>query len=412
MQNKKTQIVILALTVIGLLAIVIGSSFAIFTTSVESTKTQIISAGILKLVLTEPTPGINLSEVEVMDNATGLAQSTYYDFTVQNTGDANATYKVYLLDDTAKIALYTGDLLDDKYVKLGLEVNGIEKGPLNLETVNRLINQGTIMKNQTINFRLRLWLDEDEVGTNDLTDQTIFLKIKVVGEQFFGEIEPEETDPACFVYTTNATSATITEYKCGYLAATYVMDEIVDIVIPNQLGGKNVTTIGSYAFAYNMIKTLKLPSTLTTIDTYAFAQNSVELKKLVIPANVTSIGTGAFNSSKLSSLILENGIKTIGSKAFEDNWLKSVTIPNSVTTIGITAFKDNQLTSVVLGTGVTTLSVSAFSKTATSNPGLTTIINATGRTFNWGNVINGSAGYSFVTGTVVNAAGNVVISAS
>ena len=57
--------------------------------------------------------------------------------------------------------------------------------------------------------------------------------------------------------------------------------------------------------------------------------------------------------------------------------------------------------------GVTSIGSYAFRKDGASNPNLTSIINPSGRTFNFGNIINGVSGYNFVSGTVDNVYGNV-----
>ena len=111
----------------------------------------------------------------------------------------------------------------------------------------------------------------------------------------------------------------------------------------------------------------------------------------------------------ITSVEIPNTVKIIGNSAFYGNKLTSVTIPNSVTSIGNSAFYDNKLTSVTIPNSVTSIRSSAFLKNVSSNPNLTKIINKTGKSFDWGYIVNGSSGYNFVTGTVVNSYGNVEV---
>ena len=102
-------------------------------------------------------------------------------------------------------------------------------------------------------------------------------------------------------------------------------------------------------------------------------------------------------------------VVSIGNTAFCFNKLTSVTIPSSVTSIGKGAFAYNKLTSVTIPNSVTSIGSSAFLKNVSSNPNLTKIINKTGKSFDWGYIVNNSSGYDFVTGTVVNSSGNVEV---
>ena len=86
-----------------------------------------------------------------------------------------------------------------------------------------------------------------------------------------------------------------------------------------------------------------------------------------------------------------------------------MTIPTSVTSIGNSAFYGNQLTNIIIPSSVTSIGSGAFRKHSFSNPNLTKIINKTGKSFDWGYIVNGSSGYNFVTGTVVNSSGNVEV---
>ena len=193
----------------------------------------------------------------------------------------------------------------------------------------------------------------------------------------------------------------------------------IDVVIPSTIDGKTVVAIGPNAF---QSKVLSTETSMLSKGNIQFMSNKEDnelaaihakgdIRSVVIPSTVKSIGKYAFAYNKITSITLSNGLETIGESAFLQNQLTSVTIPESVTSIGEYAFAYNQLTSLTIPNSVTSIRDSAFYKCKSwnSNPNLTKIINKTGNSFNWGQIINGSSGYEFVTGTVENDDGNVEI---
>ena len=170
-----------------------------------------------------------------------------------------------------------------------------------------------------------------------------------------------------------------------FLIAKYINNDILDVVIPSNINGKQVVAIGNDAF------------------------RNLGLTNIVIPNSITNIGISAFRENYLTSVTIPDSVTSIGDYAFGENQLTSITIPDSVTSIGNGAFENNQLTSVTIPNSVTSIGNSAFRKYDSSNPNLTKIINKTGKSFDWGSIVNGSYGYNFVTGTVVNSNGNVEV---
>lgn len=185
----KSPKVVLVVSVIGLLFLLTGTSFALFNSTTTNDKKQIVQTGKVKLELTEPVEGLTFDSIDEMSDTEGLLQDTYYDFSIKNIGDAPVSYKLYLLDDADKIADFKGNLLDDKYIRLGLERNNKEIGPMSLYEVNRLIDETQLDINKTNEYRLRLWLDFSNATEQELDAMTDnyskFLKIKVVAEQIF-----------------------------------------------------------------------------------------------------------------------------------------------------------------------------------------------------------------------------------
>ncbi|MGL1936153.1 MAG: Ig-like domain-containing protein [Fibrobacterales bacterium] len=130
-------------------------------------------------------------------------------------------------------------------------------------------------------------------------------------------------------------------------------NELTSVTIPS-----SVTSIGDYAFFINELMSVTLPSSVISIGISAFGAN--HLTSVTLPSSVTSIGDAAFSNNELSSVTLPSSVTFIGYSAFYRNELTSVTIPSSVTSIGSAVFRDNRLTSVTIPSSVTSIGVEAF----------------------------------------------------
>lgn len=140
--------------------------------------------------------------------------------------------------------------------------------------------------------------------------------------------------------TFDKTNGVITGIDEDWLAAN--KDQPLSVTIPAEIGGMQVTSIGSQAFLYN--------TQLIFVD--------------LSQAAITEIGDSAFNGcSLLEEVTFPDKLTKIGDLAFNGcKSLKEVTFPDTLQTIGYQAFKSNEkLTSVDLSnTTVTTLGKFAF----------------------------------------------------
>ena len=184
MKEKKGIKISIILTLIGVVSLVTGITFAIYENTINAGKSQVIKTGIVNFTLTESTNGLVLDNLQELTDYEGMAQEEYYEFTIKNTGDTKTDYEISLVDKPN--SSYTGTILNEKYIKVGLLKNNSEEIIVNLKEVNRLIDKVTLDVEDTVNYKLRLWLDfgdlEDE-AKEALVGQKIFLALKINGIQ-------------------------------------------------------------------------------------------------------------------------------------------------------------------------------------------------------------------------------------
>lgn len=193
-------------------------------------------------------------------------------------------------------------------------------------------------------------------GTEEMETETEIAEIEM-GET--EEVEPiEEIQSATavgdFLYEANRSGeVTITGYK----------GNDVEVVIPEIIDGKNVTRIGSRAFAScGSLTGVKMPTSITNIGLGAF-QSCKNLTKIEIPASVTTIESYAFSGcSSLTRIEIPAGVKSIEDYCFAIcSNLENIKIPDSITSIGEGAFEwCSKLESIKIPMGATSIGKMAF----------------------------------------------------
>ena len=182
-ENMKRKIAML-LTLLGVTSIVIGTTFAIYENTINTNKNHIIKTGVVNFTLTESTNGLVLNNLQELTDYEGMVQEEYYEFTIKNTGDTKTDYEISLVDKPN--SSYTGTILNEKYIKVGLLKNNSKEIIVNLKEVNRLIDKVTLDVDKSANYKLRLWLDLKDITDEEkeaLVGQKIFLVLKINGIQ-------------------------------------------------------------------------------------------------------------------------------------------------------------------------------------------------------------------------------------
>lgn len=173
--NKKRKIT-LAISILLLLILIIGSTYAWFKLKVTSATSNIINAGGIQIELKEFDDNTILLQNQVPISDTRGLQTKEYIFELKNNGK-DKRYTIYLDD----LALNTDEVrMDDKNVKYNIMKNNqslkTELLSLTGTNPNRIIETGIISK-ETINYKLRLWIDKN--ASNDVMGTVFYAKLRV-----------------------------------------------------------------------------------------------------------------------------------------------------------------------------------------------------------------------------------------
>ena len=155
MKRFRKEYIIIAIAVLMSVAVLAGTTYAVFTKTVTGDEKLTIQTGTLEITFGEGDE-INLSNTAPMSDERGQ-KTTPYTFSVKNTGTITAYYTVYIEEDS-------GNTLDNKYVKYRLiSDDGFDTGIVNLtgggpDYVIR--TEEALAVDKTVNYTLYMWLDE------------------------------------------------------------------------------------------------------------------------------------------------------------------------------------------------------------------------------------------------------------
>lgn len=107
-----------------------------------------------------------------------------------------------------------------------------------------------------------------------------------------------------------------------------------EVVIPDEIDGKKVVSLGEYSFCWLDIEKITLNESLVKISRYTFT-SLPNLKEVIFNKNLKEIGENAFvNCRGLTSVNIPQGVKRIGESAFSKcTSLENVNLSCSISTI-------------------------------------------------------------------------------
>ena len=177
MKAKKESIV-LSVILLCLILIAVGMSYAFLKTSFFGAKTSVLKVGSLSLILDETSGNaITVEDGTPMYDSEGVKQDNYFTFALKNNGVIDSAYTIYLEDQP----LDNGDIrVGQSYVHYNLEKDSSVLPAKALEG-DQAIDKGIIKKNQTINYKMRLWFASDIPQSEE--NKVFKAKLNIVGSQ-------------------------------------------------------------------------------------------------------------------------------------------------------------------------------------------------------------------------------------
>ena len=211
MNKNKIKSIITISSSIFLLLIVVGISYAAYTYSGTGQKENKITTGAISMTYTESTNSIALSNALPTTDATGKKRKNtgeYFDFTVKSSikGNTDINYEIATKEENGNT--FSGKNI--KYYLTKVNSDGTEEEVMAPRTyyeetsgnvytgrpadmmslfVGNLNQQG----DTTINYRLRLWVDENYNPQNDNGGLTYKVKVNVYGQTSDTIAQAEDT---------------------------------------------------------------------------------------------------------------------------------------------------------------------------------------------------------------------------
>ena len=295
-ENKKRKIAML-LTLLGVTSIVIGTTFAIYENTINTNKNHIIKTGVVNFTLTESTNGLVLDNLQELTDYEGMAQETFYEFTIKNTGDTITDYEISLVDKPN--SSYTGTILNEKYIKVGLLKNNSKEIIVNLKDVNRLIDKVTLDVDKSANYKLRLWLDLKDITDEEkeaLVGQKIFLVLKINGIQNMENIT---------IATDKLIALTNNQNESGLYTITHAKDSTLQIGTNEDITEYRYRGASPKNYVTFNGETWRIIGVFPTDDGTGNIENRIKLiRNESIGKDSWDEGTTAYNYTKNDNLML------------------------------------------------------------------------------------------------------------
>ena len=176
----KVQFLVMAFCVFGLVAVLVGSSYAIFSDVSDQGDYNTVTAGTLQLSY-EDTQSLSLSNLYPVSDVEGMTGEGYT-FTVRNIGTLPSDYKVMIQDDEAMIQAdgCSDHLMPKANIKISID-GGTPFLLSSIEESNYMITTGNLQPGESVTHVVKVWIDE--ASGNEILGTHFHGKVVVEGVQ-------------------------------------------------------------------------------------------------------------------------------------------------------------------------------------------------------------------------------------
>ena len=195
--NKKRLIITSVISILLVALLLVGSSYAVFTTGEEDDTLNVYKTGTLDITYTLSDNNISFTDIipKTEEEADGIKP---YRITVTNSGNVAYMFDLVLQDTTSTDSIY--------YDYIMTKVGYLESKSLSLCENNVIKKDIIIMPNTSVDIDVRVWIS-DSISNSEI-GKSFYAKLMIDGEAVYTNNEEVDNDilslnyiPALFPYT-------------------------------------------------------------------------------------------------------------------------------------------------------------------------------------------------------------------
>ena len=180
--KKHNKFILIFLGILLALSVLVGISYAYYMVTASQTNKNRLASSCISISLTNERNDITLNNAYPITDSEGK-KLTPYQFTITNTCDIFISYNVNL-------EMLEGTDLSSDYIKTMINseapaiLSSLDSASTTIDksTESRTLAQGSLGSNDSVDYSLRLWMDENTPLNSDTQDKSLISKIVVVAQ--------------------------------------------------------------------------------------------------------------------------------------------------------------------------------------------------------------------------------------